>query len=73
MKIMLELSERRTRVDRFLANTLPEQILAGRVLDALAPDLAMFEQAVRRAYRSAGHRSREPRLRVLSTKSRQGV
>ena len=35
--------------------TLPGQIPAGRVLDALALDLATFDQAVKRAYRSAGH------------------
>ena len=61
MKIMLELSRGRTRVERFLTNTLAEQILAARVLDALAPDLATFDQAVKRAYRSvAGRRSSPP-------------
>jgi hypothetical protein len=61
MKIMLELSRGRTKVDRFLTNTLTEQILAARVLDALAPDLATFDQAVRRAYRSVERPSKPGR------------
>jgi hypothetical protein len=51
MKIILELSHGRTKVDRFLTNTLAEQIFAARVLNALAPDLATFDRAVKRAYR----------------------
>lgn len=61
MKIMLELSRGRTKVDRFLTNTLTEQILAARVLDALAPNLATFDQAVRRAYRTAERQPKRER------------
>jgi hypothetical protein len=72
-EIMLKLSPGGTRVDHFVTTTLPEQIRAGRVLDALALDLATFDQAVKRAYRSVerhGKRQRPPVLVAIAPAKR---
>jgi hypothetical protein len=56
-KILLELSPHGAEVRELLASGLPEQILAGRVLDSLASDLIDFGGAVKRAYAAARRRA----------------